>query len=43
VLRGGSWYDNLGYARCAYRNCYVPDDRYYGYGFRVVCCVSPPS
>lgn len=41
VLRGGSWNDVQGYARSAYRNGSLPDDRDGGIGFRVVC--SSPS
>ena len=43
VLRGGSWHYGRDLARCAYRSYGVPDDRGYDDGFRVVCCVSPPS
>jgi len=43
VLRGGSWYYNLDFARCAARNNSVPDNRSNFIGFRLVCCVSPPS
>jgi len=36
VLRGGSWDDDQGDARCAFRGWYFPGD-FYGYvGFRVV-------
>lgn len=41
VLRGGSFLNHRYYARCAYRDNYTPDDRYYFIGFRV--CVSSPS
>jgi len=41
VLRGGSWFNDQGGARCAYRNWYLPDLRYDNGGFRVV--VSPGS
>ena len=37
VLRGGSWYYDRGYARCAYRGSGNPDGRNDGIGFRVVC------
>jgi formylglycine-generating enzyme required for sulfatase activity len=40
VLRGGSFYDESHYARCAYRNRYYPGDGKKQYGFRVVV-VSP--
>ena len=43
VLRGGSWYLNQDLARCAYRNFDDPGSRDDSLGFRVVCCVSPPS
>ena len=43
VLRGGSWGSNQVYARCASRNFLDPDDRNHDLGFRLVCCVSPPS
>ncbi len=36
VLRGGSFFDDAGYARCACRSWYSPDRRYYFIGFRVV-------
>jgi formylglycine-generating enzyme required for sulfatase activity len=39
VLRGGAFDLNAGYVRCAFRNYYDPDDRYYYIGFWVV--VSP--
>ena len=41
VLRGGSWLDFQGYARCAYRRRSNPYFRFGSYGFRVV--VSPIS
>jgi formylglycine-generating enzyme required for sulfatase activity len=37
ILRGGSWYNNPGFCRSAFRYLNEPDDRYYYYGFRVVC------
>ncbi len=43
VLRGGSWLDFQDLARCAYRDDSRPDYRDYDLGFRLVCCVSPPS
>lgn len=39
VLRGGSFGSGSGYVRCANRNNFSPDFRYYRFGFRVV--VSP--
>jgi formylglycine-generating enzyme required for sulfatase activity len=36
VLRGGSWYLNRNYARCSFRNLYLPYDRFNDFGFRVV-------
>jgi formylglycine-generating enzyme required for sulfatase activity len=36
VLRGGSWLDNPGYARSAYRNWNPPSCWYFPYGCRVV-------
>ena len=35
VIRGGSWYDNAGYCRPAYRNGCTPGHRDSGLGFRV--------
>jgi len=43
VLRGGSWLNNQDFARCAYRYYFDPDYRRDRLGFRLVCCVSPPS
>jgi formylglycine-generating enzyme required for sulfatase activity len=37
VLRGGSWYHYLDYARADYRGSNLPDFRYDDYGFRVLC------
>jgi formylglycine-generating enzyme required for sulfatase activity len=44
VLRGGSWFHSLDYARAVYRYNYriLPASRYSNFGFRVVV-VSPPS
>ncbi len=36
VIRGGSWFYNPAYCRCAFRFDYNPDSRYYTLGFRVV-------
>ena len=36
LLRGGSWFYFPWYCRSAYRNFYVPDNRSYNFGFRVV-------
>ncbi len=36
VLRGGSWHDSRGFARCAFPYDYTPVDRYDYFGFRVV-------
>ena len=41
VLRGGAFYDNHGWVRCAFRFWYFPYFRYYSIGFRVV--VSPSA
>ena len=43
VLRGGSWVDGQVFARCAFRGRSHPDDHDGDFGFRLVCCVSPPS
>jgi formylglycine-generating enzyme required for sulfatase activity len=43
VLRGGSWYYNLGFARCAYRFGNHPDYFYYDFGFRVVVVPVSPA
>jgi formylglycine-generating enzyme required for sulfatase activity len=37
LLRGGSWNGDPRNCRSAARNYYAPDDRYYRFGFRVVC------
>jgi formylglycine-generating enzyme required for sulfatase activity len=42
VVRGGSWYLNRGFSRCAVRLWSLPDCRYDGYGFRVVVLRSAP-
>lgn len=42
VLRGGSWFDNLVFARAAYRDCSSPYSRNFNFGFRVVL-LFPPS
>ncbi|UCD77205.1 MAG: SUMF1/EgtB/PvdO family nonheme iron enzyme [Desulfobacterales bacterium] len=39
-VRGGSWLNNHGLARCAARHYNHPDYRYFDLGFRV-CCTSP--
>ena len=36
VIRGGSWYDSQGSARCADRNGFHPDSRHTYLGFRLV-------
>ncbi len=36
VVRGGSWYLSLGFARCSYRGRNLPGDRLLQRGFRVV-------
>ena len=41
VARGGSWFDNARYTRCANRDNLGPDYRYAGIGFRVVAV--PPG
>ncbi|QZZ23403.1 formylglycine-generating enzyme family protein [Leptothermofonsia sichuanensis E412] len=40
VIRGGSWYNYPRLCRSAYRDYFIPDDRYVNIGFRV-CCSSP--
>ena len=39
VLRGGSWYTPPSPCRSAHRHYQLPDHRYAGIGFRVVCAV----
>lgn len=41
VVRGGSWLNRRGHARCAYRVRNLPDDRDGNLGFRVVLRSSP--
>jgi len=41
VLRGGSWYVNIGSLRCAYRLADTPADRYSSLGFRCAQDVTP--
>ncbi|MGH7947405.1 MAG: formylglycine-generating enzyme family protein, partial [Opitutaceae bacterium] len=41
VVRGGSWYLNRDYARCAFRLRLQPDDRSDDFGFRVVVRSAP--
>jgi formylglycine-generating enzyme required for sulfatase activity len=41
VLRGGSWVHDAGSCRAASRRGSVPDNRYGGYGFRVVLAPRP--
>ncbi|MCP4426114.1 MAG: SUMF1/EgtB/PvdO family nonheme iron enzyme, partial [Chloroflexi bacterium] len=41
VLRGGSWSSSQGSARAAYRNYYLPNDRYNDVGVRLVVRRSP--
>lgn len=36
VLRGGSFYHTRNFARCAHRQRYYPDFRFYNFGFRMV-------
>lgn len=36
VLRGGSWFVNRGYLRCAFRGWNLPNSRGSNFGFRVV-------
>ncbi|MBD2712765.1 formylglycine-generating enzyme family protein, partial [Limnospira platensis] len=41
VLRGGSWNNNPGICRCAFRDWFVPDFLVNSLGFRVAC--APPT
>jgi formylglycine-generating enzyme required for sulfatase activity len=41
VVRGGSFGDNLGFVRCAYRLNFTPDNRLNSIGIRVVCGPNP--
>jgi formylglycine-generating enzyme required for sulfatase activity len=41
VLRGGSWFDQSGNLRSAYRGGNYPEYRFDIFGFRVVCVLSP--
>ena len=43
VLRGGSWRSHPVNTRAACRDYNHPADRSHYIGFRLVCCVSPPS
>jgi formylglycine-generating enzyme required for sulfatase activity len=43
LLRGGSWSDDPGYCRSAFRGHDRPGDAYDGVGFRVVCLPQGPS
>ena len=43
LVRGGSWYDNQGYARAAYRSNSLPASRDNYGGVRVVFGLRPPS
>jgi formylglycine-generating enzyme required for sulfatase activity len=43
VFRGGSWLDDAGYCRAAYRNKYSPDNRYNHLGFRLARVPRPAS
>lgn len=42
VVRGGSWGSNYDFARCAYRNWYLPTDCLDRVGFRVVVAAPVP-
>jgi len=42
VLRGGAWYGNSEYVRCACRFWFNPSDRSYDIGFRVVVASGSP-
>ena len=41
VLRGGSWDNDAGYGRCAYRSAYAAGSRYDGFGCRFALRSSP--
>jgi formylglycine-generating enzyme required for sulfatase activity len=43
LLRGGSWSDDPGNCRSAYRYRIQPDTAYFHVGFRVVCLPQDPS
>jgi formylglycine-generating enzyme required for sulfatase activity len=43
LLRGGSWIFSHWDCRSAYRYHLIPDDAFYGVGFRVVCLPQGPS
>jgi len=43
LLRGGSWVNYIGNARCAYRRRYPPDNRFNDIGFRVCVGSAPVS
>lgn len=43
VLRGGSWFFVPRLCRSACRVNYLPDNRFYSYGFRVVCSAAKDS
>jgi formylglycine-generating enzyme required for sulfatase activity len=43
LLRGGSWGNDPGYCRSAYRGHFRPGSADYGLGFRVVCLPQGPS
>ena len=42
LLRGGSWFNDAGRCRSAYRFRNYPDYRFNDYGFRIVSSVIPP-
>ena len=41
VVRGGSWFNSRGLARCAYRFRFHPGSRLFSLGFRVVLRSAP--
>ncbi len=41
VLRGSSWRSHARHCRVAYRSEYIPDDAYFGFGFRAVLPPGP--